>query len=580
MNDVSEMISGHVFDMLDPQQVRELCDWIKADRENARRFARETLILAHVRQQIIGESNLRLEAESQALSAEEDPIDDRFDSTLILQAVEQDLRASQTRRQATDQTSPSVPVRLSPVHVSDSASEPQRRYIVIPRSVVYLAVAAMAAVFILAVQPWFRSNQQMFLPPSHDPAGFEVARLTEAVNCVWDDPQVPTQSGAELRPGKLNLVQGRARITFRSGAQVVLAAPCTFEIKNDMRGYLHGGQLSANVPRRARGFTVETRSVQIVDLGTEFGVRIEPTTGEVEVHVFAGEVEAHMLDRRGVPHRTKRLMSDEAARFDSRNEQITAITVDERPFHRTTLANTPYAAQVLADRPLGYWPLTEQAGQMIIEDHSGNHFHGRVHGQVDVAGTTGIEPNNYAAVFRGEGQIDIGVFPQFRMANNFTIEAWVRLDDLEGRGGWFVSAYVGRGINHGWGLGYNVPNRFDHRRFHPGIRAGIFDVRDYDFASATSLLKPGTWHHCVLTVDELSVGRFYLDGKHVQTITGAEPAILDNYFIVLGGIHNAPSHFNGALAHVAIYNRVLGEDRIESHYLAANPTETRPADGN
>lgn len=389
MNDVSEMISGHVFDMLDPQQVRELCDWIKADRENARRFARETLILAHVRQQIIGESNLRLEAESQALSAEEDPIDDRFDSTLILQAVEQDLRASQTRRQATDQTSPSVPVRLSPVHVSDSASEPQRRYIVIPRSVVYLAVAAMAAVFILAVQPWFRSNQQMFLPPSHDPAGFEVARLTEAVNCVWDDPQVPTQSGAELRPGKLNLVQGRARITFRSGAQVVLAAPCTFEIKNDMRGYLHGGQLSANVPRRARGFTVETRSVQIVDLGTEFGVRIEPTTGEVEVHVFAGEVEAHMLDRRGVPHRTKRLMSDEAARFDSRNEQITAITVDERPFHRTTLANTPYAAQVLADRPLGYWPLTEQAGQMIIEDHSGNHFHGRVHGQVDVAGTTG-----------------------------------------------------------------------------------------------------------------------------------------------------------------------------------------------
>ncbi len=576
MSDVSELISGHLFGVLEPEQVRELSDWIKADASHARRFARETLIQCHVRQQILGASSLLLEEASEWASPAEDPINEEFDPTLILQAVEQEQRAS-TARAREQRPQPSASLTSLPMRrvASDTAGP---RHVVVPRAVVYVAAAAMAAVLFVVLQAWMGDRPTTTSTPS---TAAPVAHLTEAVNCVWADPQLPTQSGAALPAGHLNLVQGFARLTFNSGAQVLLHAPCTFEIKNDMRGYLHGGRLTANVPRRARGFAIETRSVHVIDLGTEFGVHIEPATGELEVHVFVGEVEAHMIDSEGAPHRTQRLKSNQAARFDTPNNRITSIAVDEQLFVRAAPVASPYALEVISDRPLAYWPLNESAGAAIVEDRSGNNFHGHVGQGVALGAAEGILPDEAASVFDGTGSVTVGEFPQFAFTSNFSIEAWVKVSDLEARGGWLISAYKGEGVNHGWGLGYNCLSRFNPRDFHPGIRVGLFDVMDYDFQEATALLQRDRWHHWVFTIDDQYVGRFYLDGQHVQTITGLQPAVADGGHLMIGGIHGTYSRFHGAVAHVAVYNRVLGEDRIERHYQAAIRPEgrTQPADG-
>ena len=50
------------------------------------------------------------------------------------------------------------------------------------------------------------------------------------------------------------------------------------------------GELVARVPESAVGFTVRTDSVNVVDLGTAFGMNAE-ASGDVEVQVFQGEVE-------------------------------------------------------------------------------------------------------------------------------------------------------------------------------------------------------------------------------------------------------------------------------------------------
>src|SRR4029079_3191328 len=52
------------------------------------------------------------------------------------------------------------------------------------------------------------------------------------------------------------------------------------------------GQMRVHVPPHARGFKLTTPDAQVVDLGTEFGLKVSDA-GKAEVHVFDGEVEVY-----------------------------------------------------------------------------------------------------------------------------------------------------------------------------------------------------------------------------------------------------------------------------------------------
>ncbi len=135
------------------------------------------------------------------------------------------------------------------------------------------------------------------------PAGTIVARLSGAVDCKWKigaaadgtkadyeaDASVPVV-GTEFNAGRqLNLLAGLAEITFDSGAKVILHAPARFEVTSAVAGNLQVGKLAAKVPHSATGFTIDTPGGKVVDLGTEFGVKVgdDRTT---RVVVFVGQV--------------------------------------------------------------------------------------------------------------------------------------------------------------------------------------------------------------------------------------------------------------------------------------------------
>ena len=112
---------------------------------------------------------------------------------------------------------------------------------------------------------------------------------------------------------RLDLAAGLVEVTFLDGAQVVLEGPTQFEVHGADLAELHQGRIAAMVPERARGFEVATNGLNVVDLGTEFGVLAEGE--ETEVHVFRGLVMAHVLDARGQEVRTVELNTAEAARI-------------------------------------------------------------------------------------------------------------------------------------------------------------------------------------------------------------------------------------------------------------------------
>src|SRR5208337_1522380 len=108
----------------------------------------------------------------------------------------------------------------------------------------------------------------------------------------------------------LRLAEGVARIVFDNGAEVMLEAPADLELVSAQRCVLHGGRLVGRVPQQAIGFTVDTPTAVLKDLGTEFGVNVKDAQ-TADVQVFNGMVD--------VQHRTsgktERLLTGKNRRF-------------------------------------------------------------------------------------------------------------------------------------------------------------------------------------------------------------------------------------------------------------------------
>jgi hypothetical protein len=190
-----------------------------------------------------------------------------------------------------------------------------------------------------------------------------VARVTATRNCSWAEAS-DIGYGSRLRAGqKLNLSTGLIEVTFDDGAVVVLEGPASFDVETRGRAQLHDGRLAAVVPERGRGFEVVTSRLNVVDLGTEFGVMAD-SAGATEVHVFNGLVKAQLLDQAGHKVRTVELNTAEAARIEPAAAVVARIPARDDEFVRSlTVASGPHDGLLAYDGfnyPAG--PLDEQNG--------------------------------------------------------------------------------------------------------------------------------------------------------------------------------------------------------------------------
>lgn len=134
-----------------------------------------------------------------------------------------------------------------------------------------------------------------------------VAVLGEETDARWLHPP----EDANLHPGLMVLEEGYAKITFKQGTQIILQAPCTFDLRSKNRMVLERGMVTANVPLQAHGFAVQTPEAQVTDFGTEFGLQVKDRH-ESEVHVFAGRVQCRTKGSREKPSKMLDVTQDMA----------------------------------------------------------------------------------------------------------------------------------------------------------------------------------------------------------------------------------------------------------------------------
>jgi len=147
------------------------------------------------------------------------------------------------------------------------------------------------------------------------PAPAAVAEMTASHRCVWEGENAQLAMGTKFLPGEeLRLREGLAELAFTSGARVILQGPAAFRVGDEKNGFLAEGALAATVPPPAQGCTVQTPLASVVDLGTEFGVRVAPD-GTAEAHVFQGRVLLGTPADKGAPESFQELNGGQAAKI-------------------------------------------------------------------------------------------------------------------------------------------------------------------------------------------------------------------------------------------------------------------------
>ncbi len=160
-----------------------------------------------------------------------------------------------------------------------------------------------------------------------------VAALTDSMNAEWMNVKDNPAPGDLFRQGdELALTRGIAEITFDDGAVAIVEAPVVFKIESPKSMFVTAGKMTAIVSEYATGFTVNTPSASIVDLGTEFGVSVEGD-GLCSLHMFKGK--ANLISEANGNKRTSQVVVEyEAKSVNFTTGLIKDVTLDERGFVR------------------------------------------------------------------------------------------------------------------------------------------------------------------------------------------------------------------------------------------------------
>lgn len=243
-------------------------------------------------------------------------------------------------------------------------SKPVGWEIVIPKAFVWLGVAAMLGLVVWIAWPTAVTtpsprtavttpptrtaevepdespdespDEPLDNPPVSKPV--YVARILDSVGAQWEGLDAST---SRLEQDKLFVLrEGMAEVTFEDGSTVLIEAPATFQATGPNGMRLVEGRLAAHVPPSGQGFKVVTPQMTVIDLGTEFGVEVDRSTGTA-VDVFTGRVIAESSSEADTGRLD--LAAGQATRADIGGRLSHVSVADSTQYYRdlTTFAAAP-----------------------------------------------------------------------------------------------------------------------------------------------------------------------------------------------------------------------------------------------
>jgi hypothetical protein len=425
------------------------------------------------------------------------------------------------------------------------------------RRVLRWSIAAGAAAAVLAAAIGFGGW------PSDPPAA---ARLTGSVAAEWS-----TKPRADLRTGDgVDLDAGLAELTLAGGVVLILEGPARIRLAGGARVRLERGCLTARVPKGAEGFRVDTPSSEVVDLGTEFGVRVG-ADGSSEVHVLRGRVQA----RRDGQDAFVQLAEGHGLRFAALARQVEAIGSDPVRFVRALPGRSTERPAFL------HWAFDEGEGR--IADDTGPGIGGARYPARLEAFEGGEGPSwgagrfGRALFFNGVDAFATTGFPGIGGADPRTLAFWARVPaDFEAHQGYGMLGWGAMRPGNAWQLS---PNPWAREGPVGRLRIGTYD----SFAIGTTDLRDDRWHHVAVVMyggRDADVGThilLYVDGRLEPTTArsiraidtdtrgpGARALAFGRNLGFRGGPSFRDRFFRGWLDEVYIFDAALSSDQVRA----------------
>lgn len=192
------------------------------------------------------------------------------------------------------------------------------------------AIAAAAAVVALGVVVLQMTGAWKSAPTLRITAGPN-SKYTVNGNAKGGDSLVALEPGASV-----TLAEGTLELAFANGVQSIVRAPASFVLESAMKLNMDIGIARFEVPENAKGFTVVTPRLEVVDLGTAFGV-VEQPDEPAQAHVFEGEIEARS---RSEPRMT--LLKAGSAVEKSARGQLVSVPLDDTRFFKKLPWDLPF----------------------------------------------------------------------------------------------------------------------------------------------------------------------------------------------------------------------------------------------
>jgi hypothetical protein len=403
-----------------------------------------------------------------------------------------------------------------------------------------------------------------------------VATITNTRDAEWSAPA--GNSAFERQKSKidqgesLRLASGVVELKLRQGVKLAIEGPAEWTIDGNNNATLKRGKLVATVPRQAIGFTLETPTAKIVDLGTEFGVHVA-AAGETSLQVLKGEVE---FARNNGNAQQQRVTAGEGRRIRVATPGgvpvIEKIPFDATPIATRSPSTIPFdhwreASQKLRTDPslVAYYDFESQGTQLrnVVAD--------KLHGEIITArakapSTQGRWYGKHALAFGKDfASVSIPDDSALRPKGDLTFGAWFRADALPAPGT-FAPLLV-KGI---------YPKRNYSLWIQPD---GVLNLDANNDAGAQFYClsnKPiviGAWNFAVGMFDSGKL-RLFLNGAEVSAPRPlAADIVMDDEPILLGRSRetNMPHLLNGVIDELAIYSRALSVEEIAEMYRTGKP---------
>lgn len=413
----------------------------------------------------------------------------------------------------------------------------------------------------------------------------DIAVLTRVIDAVWEPASMPAEVGSALHAGRLKLKSGLIQLEFYSGATVVLEGPADFELLSIDRAFCRRGKLRVRAPVRSSHFSVLTPNADVVDLGTEFGIRVDETGGS-EVQVFEGSVELHGKASGRARNAGRQVLTGQGVRIDTSGASLPAefnpesfVGARELEQRSSSEAERRYRAwqelsrKLQADpRVLVYYRFDgQQSWERTLRDQSTRRLPDLDGSIVGSQWAEGRWPGKLALDFRRTSdRVRVNIPGTF---DALTLMTWVRVDDFDHRLNSLLNA-------DGWGTPGEVHWELN------GDGCLIFALKRGGRCDSPPVLGPdqlGLWTHLATVYSPLN-GKIttYVNGRAVKT---GKVARNDRANIGWANIGNwtgpiPPSdpselrvrNLNGRIDEFIIFDSALDADEVRSIYEVGKPT--------